>query len=142
MMGLKWNTTNIAGMENTGRQWAEHISDPQQSLQEAKPKPLQELAQNSQDLTKSWLPTSLMFALASNSGPSRESQIALQTNHIRYPIVSPPPAFLNQEPLLRVSLKPSPFWLHSFSIPLPDFDSLPNAPEGGWPPGYSKALSK
>ena len=80
-----------------------------------------------------WLPT---------QDQAEKAKFALQTNPIRCPIVSPPPAFLSQQPPLRVSLKPSPFWLHSFSIPLPVFDSLPNAPGGGQPPGYSKALSK
>lgn len=87
-------------MENTGRQWADHISDPQQLLQEAKPKPLQELTQNSQDLVKSGLQTSLICALASTQDQAEKSNFALQTNHVRYPIASPPPAFLSQQPPL------------------------------------------
>ena len=87
-------------MENTGRQWADHISDPQQLLQEAKPKPLQELTQNSQDLVKSGLQTSLIIALASTQDQAEKAKFALQTNHVRYPIASPPPAFLSQQPPL------------------------------------------
>lgn len=66
-----------------------------------------------------WLPASLLFALASNSGQTRENQIFLLHHIGCLLLVSLPPASTCQGPPTRAHMKPLTFPPHDKAFPFP-----------------------
>lgn len=83
-------------------------------------------------------PTSFLFSLPTQHQPEN-ARYALPPNPVRFSASSEPSSsFLTSTTSNESIPKDFPFHTQHFPLPVPPFESLPNASDGGWPPCSSK----